>query len=315
MPDKISRRTALKWVAVGAVASTVPGIGVRTAKAVTENGPGRNSADRWSLTHDRVWLGGEFWANPMEDWRLVDGAAECQSTGGNRNIHSLTHQITNPAAGFAMSVNVGQVASQGTDEGAGFRVGVRSEINEYRSNCFSGNGLNAGVVDGQLILGSKSAWLANGADMKDLELRLSGMAAGDGIILTLEATSPQSGRSLGRVSVTVSSERVLGNVAVVSNYAASGKKRPGARTANYGSRYRFSRWTLSGEAFTVSPARRFGPLLWSMYSLSDSRMADGFVLKLSALTGPMGPQDSQQVEMHVQRGGTWQSLGEAKLDP
>ena len=38
-------------------------------------------------------------------------------------------------------------------------------------------------------------------------------------------------------------------------------------------------------------------------------------MKISALTGPMGPNDSQVVELHVERGGAWQSFGEAKLDP
>jgi alkaline phosphatase D len=52
-----------------------------------------------------------------------------------------------------------------------------------------------------------------------------------------------------------------------------------------------------------------------MYSLSDSRTAEGWIMKLSALTGPMGPTDSHVVELHVDRGGAWQSLGEAKLDP
>ena len=52
-----------------------------------------------------------------------------------------------------------------------------------------------------------------------------------------------------------------------------------------------------------------------MYSLSDSRTPEGWIMKISALTGPMGRDDSQVVELHVQRGGAWQSLGEAKLDP
>jgi len=97
--------------------------------------------------HDRVWLGSDVWANPMEDWRVIDGAAECQSLGSNRSIHSITHQITNPVNFFAMAVRVQQVGSKGTDGGAGFRIGIRSEINEYRSNCFAAKGVNAGVTE------------------------------------------------------------------------------------------------------------------------------------------------------------------------
>jgi hypothetical protein len=114
---------------------------------------------------------------------------------------------------------------------------------------------------------------------------------------------------------------LLGNVSLVSGYAAAGGPASAEKTAKAaanrggGSRHRFASWQMSGDAFTVSPAHRFGPLLWSMYSLSDSRTAEGFVMKLSALTGPMGTADSQVVELQVQRDGRWQSLGEAKLDP
>jgi hypothetical protein len=47
--------------------------------------------------------------------------------------------------------------------------------------------------------------------------------------------------------------------------------------------------------------------------LSDSRGDDGFVMKLSALTGPMGDKDSKDIELFVQKDGTWKSLGTAPL--
>jgi alkaline phosphatase D len=72
---------------------------------------------------------------------------------------------------------------------------------------------------------------------------------------------------------------------------------------------------MEGDAFTVTSANQFGPLLWSMYSLSDSRTDEGFVMKISALTGPMGAKDSQEVELHIEEDGAWKSLGTAKLDP
>ena len=64
-------------------------------------------------------LGEEFWANPMEDWRVADGAAECQTTGGNRNIHLLTHQLTRAGGSFEMTVRVKQIEVKRTDGGAG----------------------------------------------------------------------------------------------------------------------------------------------------------------------------------------------------
>ena len=82
-----------------------------------------------------------------------------------------------------------------------------------------------------------------------------------------------------------------------------------------GSRYRFSDWTVAGDAFTVTEANQFGPILWTMYSLSDSRSDDGFVMKLSALTGPLGERDSKDIELKIKKNGRWELLGTEQLDP
>ncbi|MFM7132598.1 MAG: twin-arginine translocation pathway signal, partial [bacterium] len=89
--------------------------------------------DDWDNTFDRVWLGGQFWANPMEDWRIVGGAAECSAKVGDRNIHAITHQIGNPEKPFQLSITAARAESGQVDSGFGFRVGIRSDIDEYRS--------------------------------------------------------------------------------------------------------------------------------------------------------------------------------------
>jgi hypothetical protein len=52
-----------------------------------------------------------------------------------------------------------------------------------------------------------------------------------------------------------------------------------------------------------------------MYTLSDSRGEEGFVMKITALLGPVGEKDNREVELEVQRGGQWESLGSETLDP
>jgi hypothetical protein len=79
----------------------------------------------WSNTPDRVWLGADFWANPMEDWRVVDGEAECVFGGGGRNVHLLTHQLTDPSRPMELSVRVRRVEPGPNGGGAGFRIGNR----------------------------------------------------------------------------------------------------------------------------------------------------------------------------------------------
>lgn len=311
MKPSINRRSALKIVAAGTAAGVASSHGADAADKPAE------TSSTWRETHNRIWIGESYWANPMEDWRIDDGGVECKNLAGNRSVHSLTHQITRPLTGFRMSVRMRRLERSGVDGGAGFRVGVRSELNEHRSNCFAAGGVNAGLIDGQLHLGPKRAAVGGGDQAADteVELRLAGAAAGDRLELTLEAFDAE-GESLGKVSHLLAPDAALGNVAIVDNYSPANRRRnrkkqqpPLGR-----SRFRFTDWKMEGEAFRVRPQQKFGPILWSMYSLSDSRSDEGFVMKLSALTGPLGKEDSQEIELWLEREGRWQSAGTAQLD-
>jgi len=309
-----SRRLALKLLGLG---SALFGMRRSSFAAQQTSSISTTSTVGWSRTHDRVWLSGDCWANPMEDWRIVDGAAECQSTGGNRSVHLITHQLTNASGEFNLSVAIDQIEAGEKDGGAGFRIGIHSELNEYRSNCFTAGGINAGFVDGRLMIGPKNQPVNTGESTKHCVLKLAGRLSGDECELTLTVENA-AGKTIGRLVERVPVASVLGNIAIVNNFEATGnggsKKKKGTPSGNVGSRHRFRDWTVSGNAFTISPEHAFGPILWSMYSLSDSRSADGFVLKISALTGPLGAKDSKAVELQIEEAGKWRSLGESHLD-
>jgi len=103
--------------------------------------------------HDRVWLGEQYWANPMEDWRVAGGRTECLRGGPNRNVALLTHALTGRPAGFEMSVRLGKL---GPGEGsAGFRIGIKDETDDYRAAALRGRGLSAGMTTaGQTFIGA-----------------------------------------------------------------------------------------------------------------------------------------------------------------
>jgi alkaline phosphatase D len=313
MTTQLTRRHSLKLITAG----TLAGVAGRESLQAETSGS-KPVSDAWAQTHDRVWLGGEFWANPMEDWRVSDGGVECLNAGPGRSVHSLTHQIMQNGS-FTMSVTTIRLEALKTDGGAGFRIGVRSEINEYRSNCFVQKGINAGWQGDQLMLGPKMSVLKDGAALKQVRLTLKGAPQGEKCVLTLIAADAASGAELATLSHEVAADQILGNVSLANNFAAgaasAAKKGKGKGAATGGGRYRFQNWTLEGAAFTISPQQKFGPILWSMYSLSDSRTKDGFVMKISALTGPLGAQDNHEVELHIEKDGEWKSLGTAKLDP
>lgn len=305
MLRKYSRRLTLKLFAVGGLLGFSRSASIAAADGKNDE---LQRIDDWQRTHDRVWPGRGFWANPMEDWRVADGWMACQNSGSNRSVHALTHQVTDTAASFEMTVEMSLSAGLKQDGGGGFRVGVKSDLNEYRSNCFAKGGINAGLAGPELVLGKQRKKLAEKPTGNSVTLKLAGVPAGNRYALTLTATDSESMQTLGTMTVEVPAANLLGNVAVVSQYAGSSQRRKGLG-------YRFRNWQVGGEAFAVQPSQQFGPILWSMYSLSDSRSDEGFVMKLSALTGPLGEKDNHNVQLEVERNGTWQSLGEAKLDP
>ncbi|MCG8650526.1 MAG: alkaline phosphatase D family protein, partial [Pirellulales bacterium] len=138
-------------------------------------------------------------------------------------------------------------------------------------------------------------------------LLLSGRRQGDDYQLQLTVLD-SGGRELAQVDESVSPQAIDGNVALVCNYDAQIKKGRGAR-------YRFSNWSAGGNAFRVTANNKFGPILWAMYSLSDSRSEEGFVMKISALTGPLGENDNKEVELYVKKADRWVSHGKERLDP
>ncbi len=291
-----SRRSALKLM--GTVAAST-GVGAAGKLRAADDAEQSSAACPWANTNDRVWLGGAYWANPMEDWCINAGGAECTSGGGNRNVHLLTHQITNPAGKFDMSVHVREVETGKQPSGVGLRIGIRSDINEYKSNSFAKAGIDCGLVGNKLVLGKARSNLKAQIPADGLTLLLQGkpLPQGGGYICTLSAFDSEQ-NEIGSVVSPVASDDLLGNVAIVSNFDANTGRQQG-------SRYRFEDWQASGDAFTVAPEHTFGPLLWSMYTLSDSRAGEGFVLKLTALTGPMGDDDTQSVELAYEQDGKW----------
>lgn len=264
--------------------------------------------DGWSKMHDRVFLGGGVWANPMEDWCVKDGWATCLNTGPGRNIQSLLYQLTDAGKPFTISTELQRPDGLKNDSGAGLRIGIKADIDDHRAACFASGGVIAGIKGDTLKLGSTTAKI-DGAVPKHFMLMLAGQPAGKQVELTLSAVDPKSGDAVGLVSHAFERTSLEGNIALASQFSGNAKQRV------KGMGYRFRDWRVSGDAFTHHADRAFGPIMWSMYSLSDNRDDDGFVMKLTALLGPMGKKDNQSVGLEVKRGGKWEQVATAQLDP
>ncbi len=260
---------------------------------------------RWDQSFDRVWLGPEYWANPMEDWRISGGRLECTSPGGDRNVHILTRQLGMAQAAFRMSVRLG-VREKGQMGSAGFRIGIHDDINDYRGNVLWGKGIDAGLmIDGQLILTGKTLQVKD-LPLDDLILTLDAEPVGSNYELKLTAIVPSSGRQIAQLSTKINAGRLVGNLAIVNNFQTKVKK---------GARFWFSDWRIGGDKVEAHNDRVFGPILWAMHTLSNSRSHEGHVLKMTAEMPPLGEQDNNTVELQIQEQNAWKSLGTQTIHP
>ncbi|KMT66870.1 alkaline phosphatase D family protein [Catenovulum maritimum] len=314
MNYQISRRDALKIAMAGVATSAIgctPNISEQGSGVLSQSQSNylkESISSQWHNSFDRIFIGGEHWANPMENWSIKNGAAECDSEGGNRSIHALKHQIVNLDKSFESSIIVEKYQAGQIDGGAGIRIGAKSDINEFKSNCFVQEGIDAGVVNGQLALGKKRVHLNKASDSK-VKVVLSGTPTNGIYALTAKAFDLNNSL-LATVTDYYPASEVAGNIAVVSNFSLNSED----KLTDTGSKFRFSEWQISGDAFCDNQAQKFGPILWCMYTLSDSRSDKGFILKLSALTGPLGKEDNQQLQLEIEKDGKWQAVAEASLD-
>src|SRR5262245_37396721 len=115
MPDRITRRDFLQDAA-----ATTAVVAVAAAPTSTTAAPASAEfASRWDKSLDRVWLGAEYWANPLQDWCISAGRIECINAAPNRNVHLLTRQLGDQPGDIAMSVRIGRIGSPRVDGGKG----------------------------------------------------------------------------------------------------------------------------------------------------------------------------------------------------
>ena len=326
-PPSLTRRSFLTnsaALAAGAAVGSnltplVPAANAQSAGAFASN---------WKNCPDRVWIGPEYWSNPLQDWRLKNGRLECTNAAGDRNVHVLVRTLGEQDGDFDLRVQVGRVDGSALGKGqgsVGFRIGTRGPLPDFRNAVIFGRGIDAGLTStGGLFIGAIADAKAGTAklDVTEAELRLSGARAGDEYRLTL-AVFDKSGRSLGTTTKSVPANRCAGNLVLVNNFAASGgagggggkagkaagKKGGGAGPAGGLGAFWFSDLRIGGPKVSAHPDRAFGPLLFSQYTLS------GGVMKLSAQLPPLGEGDSSVVRLQLKAGASWRDVGESPIHP
>ncbi len=261
---------------------------------------------RWPAGVQRLWLGPEYWTNPLQDWQLANSRAELIASGADRNVQLLTHYLNGEQEAFETSVRLGFLDVPGSGR-AGFELGVQGELDDYRFNAIHGSGLRAGVTsEGALFIGDgEPESFADSSQMDEVELYVSAEPSGSDYRLLLVARNPESGEELGSIErQDVASGRLIGNLAVFADHEVADDQAPDRGTP----RLWFADVVADGGKVSASADRMFGPVLWAQYTLS------GGIMKMTAQMPPVGSDESREVQLQIQEDGSWRTIGTAEID-
>ncbi len=324
--EPITRRqfTADSTLAVaGAVVASQAG-GAFVPSAAAQEGP-ESFQSQWDQALDRVWLGPDVWANPMQDWRVAGGRIECTKAAPDRNVHVLTHQTGDQEGTLEMSVKAGRVGGGSVGKGKGsfgFRIGILGtlgdypELHDFRNNLWpaAGAGFDAGIAsDGTLFVGAGTKGkVETGAESLELSLKVAPAGKDGQYDISLTVKDAANGKVLGEATAkNVPGQRLIGNLALVNNFGAARRRNQPNQGPNYGTgQFWFSDWKISGTKLTVSPEQTFGPILFSQYTVSHG------ILKLTAQMPPLGAEDEQSVTLELGDGsGGWKEAATETIHP
>ncbi|WP_017930697.1 alkaline phosphatase D family protein [Robiginitomaculum antarcticum] len=267
----------------------------------------------WKRQNDRVWTGEQYWANPLQDWSINNHRVETVHGRPNCNLHLLTHQLTAETGTMTMKVSCGSLGSDDLPGSAGFLVGIKGPIKDYRSPIIDmRSGIPAGISeDGFAFIGDETVPVVMPKAGVDLVLLAKPNA--DGYTLELTVFTVGGSEAIATLTAPVKGNLLIGNIALATNHSDRRKSPKPDFRGKYKDRVQrgkfwFSNWTASGTKLKVTPANIFGPILFSHFTLSKGTM------KLTAQMPPLGAKDNRTVRFEIKSGGKWNAATKAKID-
>lgn len=275
----------------------------------------------WPDEIERAWVGPEYWANRLQDWRIFDGRLECVEGSTEkpaRTVHLLTRRLGEEKGGFMLKVRTGLIeppSGAPEDAASGFLIGAGPEL-DYRAAALvhhspgPGGGLVAAMdgsgravfrdmtTEGMPLLvfdNSSTNPLPN-----EVDIQLTGKPNNDAYELELSVHDVATGNITSRMILKeVTPDRLIGNIALVSH--------PG--TSPQPVRFWFRDWQVNGKKIEVHEDRLCGPVLCTQYTLSHG------ILKMTAQMMPLGPKDTQTVRLEIEKDGRWTEVSSTELNP
>lgn len=318
MKNRFDRRSFLKKAGTTALSATALSLAAPIIDAQEEERVSFRSD--WGRDLKRPWVGPDYWANPLQDWRVSQGRLECFRAGGDRNVALLTREVAARRGDLSLRVRIGRIDSEPLPHGfVGFRVGIKAAHGDYRTAAIYGRGMNVGInADGRLFIG-KLDDAAGPIDLNSsLHLDLQAQPSANGYSITLRASNDRGESAL--LQREVPADWIAGGLALVCSSAAVENTPvapgpikdfnwyPPQQQRGGSMRFWFADWVVSGSKIDVHEDRTYGPILFTLYTVSHG------TLKLSAQFPPLDDESGPAILQICDAQGKWNSIGTAQLD-
>ncbi|MHC4943138.1 MAG: alkaline phosphatase D family protein [Planctomycetota bacterium] len=288
-------------------------------------GSAQEFASDWPFQIDRVWPGPDYWSNPLQDWRVVQGRLECVRSGGLRNVRLLTREVVAEPGDLEVRVRLGALDpdEELTEGWVGFELGGRGQFDDYRDTAVRGRGLFTGLTTaGRLFIGQAVAdYPMRNAPFESMELVFNAEPDGEIYRTSLQVLDGQGNKLTELNKQDMSAEWLRGSIALVCSAEAPPETpaylegitvrdwgMPGGTKRGGEVRFWFSDWAVSGSKVRSRPERAYGPILFTQYTLNRK------VMKMCVQMAPVG-QGADSLSLEIWDEDAWKEIAMAGIDP
>lgn len=249
--------------------------------------------------NERIWIDKEFWTIPLEDWRVDTGRIECVGDRVNMRVNVLTQMLTGEGD-LRISAKIGLIDKKDKEGSAGFRIGLQDGTDDdIRSLCYFGKGIDVGIhTTGYFFIDRQKTDLPEAFDYNAFTIKVIAQPSNGGFTMTGSVTDDHGNNA--EIS-TPDIKDIKGLVSMVNSFGLD----PGHPD---GSTFWFDDLKIGGSMVSTHEENCFGPILWSMYTLSRGTM------KMTAQMPPLGMNDEKNVQLQIKAGNMWENIGQAGIE-
>lgn len=258
----------------------------------------KNFNEDFNSINNRVWVSESLWSVPIEDWKVENGRVISLGTKTNMRLNFIEHTISGEGS-FKVSFDFGLLDNTENAGIAGVEIGLTDNTdNSIKSLVYFGKGIKIGVdPEGFFFVGNKTEELPEGFDLSSMKLSIA-VSNDDGSRIV----AGLSGNHNKQVSILYDSESsIKGSVAIFNDISRNDSEKTG--------NYWFDNVRLGGHIIEINEDDKFGPVLWTMYTLSKN------TLKLMAQMPPLSSNDNMTLFLEIRNNDTWERIATSEIDP